>query len=98
MQLQEMINKMEEDPALRARASADPVETMKAMVAASPLSTDVHIYRWIVLSLGLAILISLVGGMALAFYDKDIPDMVVAIGAGALSALGALLVVPPSKQ
>ena len=44
MRMQDAANLVENDPELQARVKSDPVNTLKTM-AASPLATDVAVYR-----------------------------------------------------
>ena len=68
--------------------------------ATTPLSTDVWIYRAVVLVLGLTLLITVVGGIFLAIIGKGdqtvkLPDAIVALGSAAVGALAGLLALSP---
>jgi hypothetical protein len=58
-------------------------------------SQDYLVLRYAVVGLILAIVVSLMGVIALAFYDKTLPDGVIAIGSAAVGALATMLVRPP---
>jgi hypothetical protein len=61
--------------------------------------TDVWLYRMIVGALGLAILVCLVGAIALAADGQSTPDLLVALGFAAAGSLGGLLAPSPlTKQ
>jgi hypothetical protein len=86
-----------------------PHEAKSAIEAAineirrSPLSFDVWIYRAVVVILGAAVLCTVFGGLALTFYSKGdpkmiIPDAIVAIGSAAVGALAGLLAPSPKGQ
>ena len=67
---------------------------------AKPLETDTWIYRIVVLVLGLAILAVIAGALVLKVIDSatGIPDVLVAIGTGALGALAGLLAPTPGTK
>lgn len=48
------------------------------------------VYLGVVLMLGSISLISLIGIISLAFYDKEIPQALIALGSVAVGALGSL--------
>lgn len=66
---------------------------------AKPLETDVWIYRIVVGVLGVAILGVVASALILKLVDNvtGIPDVLVAIGTGALGALAGLLAPSPGK-
>jgi hypothetical protein len=68
-----------------------PIEAVKQAIA-GPLQSDVWVYRMVVFSLGLTVLLSLIGGVILALCGKDIPEVLVALGSAAIGALAGLLV------
>lgn len=82
-----------------------PVDAREAIASAiadisTPLSTDVWIYRAVVGVLGLTLLVTVIGGIALAFVGKGdatirLPDAVVALGSAAVGALAGLLAPSP---
>ena len=53
--------------------------------------SDVFVIRMVVMFLGVAVLGSLAGGFFLAAQGVTVPDYLIALGSGALGALGALL-------
>lgn len=92
----DVIAKINEDPAFEAAVKANPAAAI-AGLASSPLNTDTLIYRIVVTSLGLTILISLIGIFVMAFYGKLIPEGAVALGSAAVGALAGLLAPSPSR-
>lgn len=60
------------------------------------LERDVWVYRIVVVTLGLAVLISLVGALILALFGTDqSSDAMVAIGSAAVGAMAGLLAPSP---
>ncbi len=82
------------DPQLAAAIKENPAAAI-AGVAANPLQTDKWIYRMVVISLGLTVLISIVGLLIMSFYGKLLPEGVVALGSAAVGALAGLLAPQP---
>lgn len=64
------------------------------------LSNDKWVYRWVVIFLGLAVVITVTGsiGMAIAGQTTGLPDGVVAIASAAVGALAGLLAPSPSQH
>lgn len=74
-----------------------PIEAVKQAIA-GPLQSDVWVYRMVVFSLGLTVLLALIGGVIIALMDKTIPEVLVALGSAAIGALAGLLVpAPPAR-
>jgi hypothetical protein len=83
-------------PELQEQVRADPAGTLQRLAA--PLETDVWIYRTIVAALGLTMLCVVAGSFVLVLYDKPIPDVLVAIGTGAIGAMAGLLAPSPGNR
>jgi hypothetical protein len=93
----ELADRVARDPQLAADIRENP-EAAIARVADGPLDTDNWIYRIVVLSLGLALLGTLAGLIALSWKgDRTIPDGLVAIGSAAVGALAGLLAPSPRQ-
>jgi len=75
---------------------ADPVAAIAKYAA--PLENDVWIYRMVVGALGLAVLIALVGAIALSVSGKTVPDVLTALGSAAVGALAGLLAPSPMAR
>lgn len=82
------------DRNLRDELSADP-ETVLARIDAEPIP-DTWIYRIVVLSLGLAVLSCIIGAIVLSALGKAIPELLIALGSGAIGALAGLLAPSPA--
>ena len=85
---------------LRSDVPQDARAAISAAIEATPLSTDVWIYRAVVVILGLAVVGTVFGGLALvavghADTNMRLPDAIVAIGSAAVGALAGLLAPSP---
>lgn len=97
MQIQsvsDLAARVAQDPQLEAKIKENPAQAI-ANVAATPLQTDKFIYRTVVISLGLTVLISIIGTLIMAYNAKLIPEGVVALGSAAVGALAGLLAPSP---
>lgn len=92
----ELAVRVAQDPALQDQIKADPTTTIASLAA--PLQTDTWIYRIVVGALGLAVLIALVGAIALTVNSKSVPDVLTALGSAALGALAGLLAPSPTSR
>lgn len=82
------------DQNLRDELSANP-ESALARIDAEPIP-DTWIYRIVVLSLGLAVLSCIIGAIVLSALGKAIPELLIALGSGAIGALAGLLAPSPA--
>ena len=80
-----------DDPELQAEVRKDPVEALERL--SRPLENDYWIYRIVVGSLALSIFAVIVATtlIVLTKDDVQIPDVLVALGTGAIGALAGLL-------
>jgi uncharacterized integral membrane protein len=78
-------------PQLPLPESATATEVIRQQVS----SQDYVVLRFAVLGLMLAIIVSLVGVIFLAWQGKELPDGIVAIGSASVGALATMLVRPP---
>jgi len=53
---------------------------------------DIWLYRMIVATLGLTIVVSILGAIGLAMTSKQIPEVLVALGSAAIGGLAGFLV------
>ena len=84
------------DPDLQAEVKKDPVETLERL--SRPLESDLWIYRIVVGTLAFSILAVIVASTVIVLVqDSDVPDVLVAIGTGAIGALAGLLAPVPSR-
>jgi hypothetical protein len=83
---------------LKEQAEALHAEITKRSV----LETDLWIYRAVVVILGTAVVATIFGGLALAFYGNatnyKLPAEIVAIGSAAVGALAGLLAPSPKDK
>ena len=92
--VQELAMMVSENPELAEMIKKDPVKALESL--ASPLQTDVLLYRLVVGSLGAAVLITLIGAIVLVALGKQTPEVLVAIGSAAVGALAGLLAPSPT--
>ena len=85
--------------------SADQRKALESVRAdlATPLQTDVWIYRTVVVVLGVTVLMTVAGGIYLEYFGKgddkvSLPQGVVSIGSAAIGALAGLLAPSPGSD
>jgi hypothetical protein len=81
----------------------DARDVISAAIAASPLQTDVWIYRCVVVILGITVLATVLGGLGIVIFqhadaNAKLPDSIVAIGSAAVGALAGLLAPSPVSR
>jgi uncharacterized integral membrane protein len=86
----ELAERVARDPELQEQIKADPVNAIAGL--ATPLHTDVWIYRMVVGVLGLTVLIAVAGMIYLSAMSSPtwayaIPEALVALGSAAVGAL-----------
>ena len=64
----------------------------------SRIQKDVWLYRIIVAALGLTVVASVVGAIALAMTRQSTPDVLVALGSAAIGGLAGLLTPSPLNR
>jgi hypothetical protein len=89
----ELAARVAADPELQKALKENPVQALSSLAA--PLRSDAMIYRMVVAALGLTLMVAAIGVIALAFFEKAIPDSVVAFGSGCVGALAGLLAPSP---
>ncbi len=94
--LEQLAAALKSDPALAAQVKEDPAKAIAGLVA--PLQSDVWIYRIVVGALALAILGAVGGAIVLAMNGRPIPEVLLAIGSGAVGALAGLLAPSPAGR
>lgn len=78
----------------------DPVAALSKEVANSPpepLRSDKWIYRIVVIFLGLTTITAAVGGIIIGSQEKDVPEVLIALGSAAVGALAGLLTPSPGS-
>jgi hypothetical protein len=103
--LKNLADHVSQDPDLQRRMKDDPVKTLKDSAAdarPTPLNSDVIIYRWVVVFLGLAVVVSVIGAIILSWRNdgagKEPPQILTAIGSAAVGALAGLLSPSPGNR
>lgn len=105
--LRRFAERLSQDPDLQKRMKDNPVQTVKDAAAdarPTPLTSDVMIYRSVVIFLGFAVLVSILGAIVLAWHYrcdatiKEPPQILTAIGSAAVGALAGLLAPSPSQK
>lgn len=100
MQIQsaaDVVSKIAQDPQFAADVKANPGEAIARVAAPMPLQNDNWIYRIVVGSLGLVILITVIGGIYLALASKGLPEGIIALSSAAVGALAGLLAPSPTR-
>jgi hypothetical protein len=69
--------------------------TNEIKIVPLPLQSDKAIHRLVVISLGLVVVIAVVGGVVLAFRKNPIPEILVNMGSAAIGALAGLFAPSP---
>jgi hypothetical protein len=88
-----------QDVTAQQALKTDPVKALADLAAPPPpLQSDAWIYRLVVLALGLALLIALLGAIVLSFQGKgETPQILTALGSAAVGALAGLLAPSPAS-
>jgi hypothetical protein len=92
--LQELLQQVMTDPSLPADQKVKLLESLQKLL--TPLQSDRWIFRLVVAFLGLAVLITIVGGFYLSIKTAAIiPEGLIALGSAAVGALAGLLAPSP---
>lgn len=73
-----------------------PTAPASEVIRQQATAQDYVVLRLAVAGLILATIIALVGTVLLSWYDKSVPDGVIALGSAGVGALATMLVRPPS--
>jgi hypothetical protein len=86
------------DASMAAEQKASLVMSLSSI--ATPLQTDRWIYRLVVITLGLTLIFTVIGGFALVLtgQTKPVPEGLIAIGSAAVGALAGLLAPSPVSR
>ena len=101
--IEQFVRDVEVKPDLQDEFNKNPIETLKKY-GGTPLQTDEWIYRIVVISLGTAVLLCLIFAFMLAMessemgYQKDTPQILIAVGSAAVGALAGLLAPSPKRE
>ena len=98
----EFLKKLKEDQNISQDIKTSANDLQKELLDDRVLYRDVFIYRAVVVVLGLTVLISVIGGLLLAFKgditNYKLPSEIVAIGSAAVGALAGLLAPSPASK
>ena len=100
MQIQsaaDVVSKIAQDPQFAADVKANPGEAIAKVAAPMPLQNDNWIYRIVVLSLGLVIIMAVIGGILLSSNGKSLSEGIIALASAAVGALAGLLAPSPAR-
>ena len=94
----ELIN----NPDLQNQFKEDPVKAIKQFESSQGVVPDTWIYRIVVGSLGLAVILVIIAVVILSYdnrgsADKEVPTILTAIASGAIRALAGLLAPSPAS-
>lgn len=99
--VQDLATAVERNPDLKSQMAADPAAALRSLQEPIPnIPPDTRLYTILIVILGLAVLIALIGPLVLAGLGKHdaIPQAVVAIGSTAVGALAGILAPSPSQS
>jgi len=95
--LQELIQQVTNDPSLPPDQKIKLLSNLQKL--SSPLQSDRWIFRLVVAFLGLAVLLTIIGGFILNFKTAaTIPEGLIALGSAAVGALAGLLAPSPMTR
>lgn len=92
--------KIAQDPQFEAEVRANPAQAIARVAAPLPLQTDNWIYRIVVISLGLVVLVTILGQIYLMIATagtKFLTEGIIALASAAVGALAGLLAPSPGK-
>lgn len=93
----QLADQIAEDPNLKSEIESDPEGAIRRRLAPAYVA-DKWIYRMIVTTLGLAVVIAGGGALLLAKGDDPIPDILLTLGSAAVGALAGLLAPSPTQE
>ena len=103
MQIQsaaDIVSKIAQDPQFAADVKENPGEAISKVAEPMPLQSDNWIYRIVVLSLGLVVLVTIVGQIVLMMNSggtKFLTEGIIALASAAVGAMAGLLAPSPSR-
>lgn len=102
--VRDLADELEKDSTLVQAIKDNPEEALSRM-AASPLHSDVWIYRIVVTALGLTVLAAIMGAIYIAVTTTggdgkpfETPQILLALGSAAVGALAGLLAPSPKSE
>jgi hypothetical protein len=98
----EFKNELKNNPDLQNDFKTDPVKAVDKVSTASNIVPNTLIYQIVVGSLGLAIILVIIGTVILTINnnaaEKNVPTILTAIASGAIGALAGLLAPTPTRR
>jgi len=99
----QLLTIIKSDPNAITALKNDPIPTLEKYVDKAKSETpifyrDKWVYRLVVISLGLIILVAGVGAIILVALGKTTPEILIALGSGAVGALAGLLAPSPTGK
>ena len=96
--LTDLIEQIKSDSSLQSEQKVNLLVALQAV--APPLQVDKWIYRFVVGALGIALIITIIGGLVinLTGQSEPIPDGLIAIGSACVGAMAGLLAPSPDKK
>ena len=91
--VQELAINVRKHPELEQMLKDNPAEALDSLARSDVPNT--FVYQVVVVSLGVAMIVALLGSIFLVWYDKTTPDIAIAIGSAAVGALAGLLAPAP---
>ena len=91
----QVVDYLKEKPERVEALKQNPIEELPKIISEAANETPAYIgdkflYRMVAFALGLVILLAAIGAIVLALLGKTTPDLLVALGSGAIGALAGL--------
>jgi hypothetical protein len=100
--IEDLLKAIQSEPTITANLKAKAADVSNELAARPVFQTDIWIYRVVVIVLGVTVLSTIFGGLALAFRgdlaNYKLPSEIVAIGSAAVGALAGLLAPSPKDN
>jgi hypothetical protein len=95
----DVVSRIAQDPQFEADVKANPSEAIAKVAMPLPLQNDNWIYRIVVISLGLVVLVTIIGQIILGIRtDKYLTEGIIALASAAVGALAGLLAPSPTRE
>ena len=99
----QMVNILLRDPSRLDVIKTDPIAELAKLAQEAKDTVPIYVgdksfYRIVVVSLGIVVVVAVIGGVILGLMGKTAPEMLLALGSAAVGALAGLLVPSPSAK
>ena len=98
VEVADFVAKVNEDPNFVEQVKENPAEAIRSVSYPHPKETDPWIYRIVVGALSLTILSCIAGAVYLQANNKQMPEILIALGTGSLGGLAGLLAPSPNNN